>query len=177
MAITKIQSESLNLADDFAFTGTITGAGGVNTPAFEAYATATQSISQDTQTKLTFNTENFDVGNSYDNSTNFRFQPQTSGKYFVYARATTDPSAYNNERDSDLKFYKNGSPITEYFSNIMVGNLSTPEGATASTHNLEGTITLNGSSDYIEVYGRMFNHSGTGASFVKKLFGAFKIIE
>ena len=29
MAITKIQSESLNLADDFAFTGTITGAGGV----------------------------------------------------------------------------------------------------------------------------------------------------
>ena len=27
MAITKIQSESLNLADDFAFTGTITGAG------------------------------------------------------------------------------------------------------------------------------------------------------
>ena len=28
MAITKIQSESLNLADDFAFTGTITGAGG-----------------------------------------------------------------------------------------------------------------------------------------------------
>jgi hypothetical protein len=28
MAITKIQSESLNLADDFTFTGTITGAGG-----------------------------------------------------------------------------------------------------------------------------------------------------
>ena len=29
MAITKIQSESLNLADNFAFTGTITGAGGI----------------------------------------------------------------------------------------------------------------------------------------------------
>jgi hypothetical protein len=28
MAITKIQSESLNLADDYTFTGTITGAGG-----------------------------------------------------------------------------------------------------------------------------------------------------
>ena len=34
MAITKIQSESLNLADTYAFTGTVTGAGGVNTPAF-----------------------------------------------------------------------------------------------------------------------------------------------
>jgi hypothetical protein len=36
MAIDKIQSESINLADTFAFTGTVTGAGGVNTPAFEA---------------------------------------------------------------------------------------------------------------------------------------------
>ena len=28
MAIDKIQSESINLADNFAFTGTVTGAGG-----------------------------------------------------------------------------------------------------------------------------------------------------
>ena len=33
MAIDKIQSESINLADTFAFTGTVTGAGGTNTPA------------------------------------------------------------------------------------------------------------------------------------------------
>jgi hypothetical protein len=37
MAIDKIQSESINLADNFAFTGTVTGAGGANTPAFHAY--------------------------------------------------------------------------------------------------------------------------------------------
>ena len=37
MAITKIQSESLNLADTYDFTGTVTGAGGVNTPSFFAY--------------------------------------------------------------------------------------------------------------------------------------------
>ena len=36
MAITKIQSESLNLSDTYDFTGTVTGAGGVNTPAFVA---------------------------------------------------------------------------------------------------------------------------------------------
>jgi hypothetical protein len=28
MALSRIQSESMNLADDFAFTGTVTGAGG-----------------------------------------------------------------------------------------------------------------------------------------------------
>jgi hypothetical protein len=30
MAITKIQSESLNLSDNYDFTGTVTGAGGDN---------------------------------------------------------------------------------------------------------------------------------------------------
>ena len=34
MAITKLQAEALNLADTYAFTGTVTGAGGDNTPFF-----------------------------------------------------------------------------------------------------------------------------------------------
>ena len=42
MAITKIQSESLNLADTYDFTGTVTGAGGVNKPSFEAYRNSNQ---------------------------------------------------------------------------------------------------------------------------------------
>ena len=52
MAINKIQSESINLADTFAFTGTVTGAGGVNTPAFQAYASSNQSQTNDTFTKI-----------------------------------------------------------------------------------------------------------------------------
>ena len=39
MAIDKIQSESINLADNFAFTGTVTGAGVSNTPCFQASLT------------------------------------------------------------------------------------------------------------------------------------------
>ena len=61
MAITKIQSESLNLADTYDFTGTVTGAGGVNTPAFFAELGSTQTgVSDDTFTKVTFNNESFD---------------------------------------------------------------------------------------------------------------------
>ena len=37
MPLIKLQSEGLNLADNFAFTGTITGAGGDNKPYFFAY--------------------------------------------------------------------------------------------------------------------------------------------
>ena len=55
MAITKIQSESLNLADTYDFTGTVTGAGGVNTPAFSAYISSNQSIPNTTFTKIQFN--------------------------------------------------------------------------------------------------------------------------
>ena len=44
MAIDKIQSESINLADNFAFTGTVSGAGGVMTPAFHAYLSADQNV-------------------------------------------------------------------------------------------------------------------------------------
>ena len=52
MAITKLQAEALNLADTYAFTGTVTGAGGVNTPAFQAYASSDQSQTNDTFTKI-----------------------------------------------------------------------------------------------------------------------------
>ena len=52
---------------------TQTGVGGVNTPAFEAYLSARQTISDDTTTKIQFNTEVYDDGSGYDNSTNYRF--------------------------------------------------------------------------------------------------------
>ena len=58
MAITKIQSESLNLADDYTFTGTIAGAGESNTPAFVSYVGSNQSISDRTNTKVNFKVKN-----------------------------------------------------------------------------------------------------------------------
>ena len=62
MAITKIQSESLNLSDTYAFTGTVTGAGGVNTPRFLALKSnlTNQTISDATGTQVTFDVEVFD---------------------------------------------------------------------------------------------------------------------
>ena len=41
MALSKIQSESVNLADDFAFTGTITGAGGGKVLQFKQFTSST----------------------------------------------------------------------------------------------------------------------------------------
>jgi|DEB0MinimDraft_10_1074344.scaffolds.fasta_scaffold54780_1 hypothetical protein len=62
MAITKIQSESLNLADDFAFTGTITGAGGI-TEADQWRLNADFSVSADVNTVINSNWEKVDTAN------------------------------------------------------------------------------------------------------------------
>ena len=81
MAITKIQSESLNLADTYAFTGTVTGAGGVNTPAFYVRASTDQTISDATVTTVVFDTEYFDTNNAFASNI-FTVPSGEAGKYF-----------------------------------------------------------------------------------------------
>ena len=66
--------------------GTQTGFGGDNKPAFEAYLSSTTSnISNDTDTKIIFNSEVFDSDSKFDTS-NGRFTPTVAGKYFFMAR-------------------------------------------------------------------------------------------
>jgi len=174
MAITKIQSESLNLADTYDFTGTVTGAGGVNTPAFEAYDTSTQTISDYTFTKLDFATENFDTDSNFDNSA-MRFTPTTSGKYFLFAKAEFDPNGYEDMRTAELVFYKNGSIVTYTNSRFFpVGNTT---GGTGATPFISAIISLNGSSDYVEVYGRINTLDNSNGGVFNSSFGAYKIIE
>jgi hypothetical protein len=60
MAITKIQSESLNLADTYAFTGTVTGAGGITQADLWRLNTTFVIPSTNTNTDLTANWERAD---------------------------------------------------------------------------------------------------------------------
>ncbi len=83
---------------------TLAGAGLANTPAFEAYTTGLQSISDATFTKMTMATEVYDTDGNYASD---RFTPQTAGKYFVYAKGFADPSNYGNLKSCSLQFYKN----------------------------------------------------------------------
>ena len=48
-------------------------AGLANTPAFYAQLTSNQAMSDNTWTKVQFNSEDFDTDNTYDNSTNYRW--------------------------------------------------------------------------------------------------------
>lgn len=112
------------------------GVGG--TPAFSAYSNNSQTIVTNTYVKMQINTEEFDTANCYDPTTNYRFTPNVAGYYQVngnvaFTGAVTAPQ---------LGIYKNGSQFK------MGNNPSTGNWA-----NVAAVIYLNGSTDYIELYG------------------------
>ena len=96
MAITKIQSESMNLADTYAFTGTVTGAGGNNTPMFLAYQSSGQSLATVTTTRVVFDTEEFDDDNVFTNTSgNYKFTVPSAGKYWIYVSVSKNSFSGN----------------------------------------------------------------------------------
>ena len=172
MAITKIQSESLNLSDNYDFTGTVTGAGGVNTPNF--YATRTGSdfnLPQNTSTKVIFNTEVFDTDNCYDTS-NGRFTPNVSGKYFVRANLYgTFGGAVPNLWF--FKIYKNGTRVMEEGYSAYGSNPGF-----VYVKSVSAIVEMNGTTDYVEIYAQV----GVSSAYIGYTnditnFQAFKIIE
>jgi len=175
MAIDKIQSESINLADNFAFTGTVSGAGGANTPAFEAKGSAEQTgVSDNVWTKVAMNTEIFDTNGEYDHSSNYRFTPQTAGKYFVYAMISLYGATSDQLQIANLSIWKNGSSY-KYLSNNF--NNSYPHNEAALF--LSTAVDMNGSSDYVELYARANVLSGNvnlEPHNTLGVFGAYKII-
>ena len=169
MAITKIQSESLNLADTYAFTGTVTGAGGVNTPYFAAYEGA-QTITSGTPTKLTM-TSFIDSGNNYDD-TNYRFTvPAGQGGKYWFSLHGQPFQANSSTNGGALVFYKNGSTLGNQYQGSLY-QISTFRNHYITTN---GIITL-AAGDYVEGYGYATYSSGSGGVAYVKMFG-YKLIE
>jgi len=150
--------------------------GGANTPAFEAFVSARTNISDNTDTKVAFNTEVFDVGSQYDNSSNFRFTPTTSGKYFVYANIGMGSGDNSGFGQGSIIIKKNGS---NYVKGRMDNSSNNPN---SMYKHVSSVIAMNGSGDYVEIF---INVNSTGTPYVEgnnnhvkaSLFGAFKIIE
>ena len=151
---------------------TYAAAGGTNTPYFEAKMSATQNLTDDTWTKLNYNTEVFDSASAYDTSA-YRFTPQTAGKYFCYLMVVFDAQGVDKFHSARAGIYKNGSAYKEdYYDNYdnYFGY--------GTTGTISVVIDMNGSSDYIEPYGRFNVTSGTGRinNDSNSIFGAYKLI-
>ena len=91
----------------------VSGIGGTNTPNFYAYRSGNQSLSDATTTKIQFNAETYDTANAFDSSTNYRFTPQTAGKYFLIGSFFVGGSSQDTE-EAQIYLYKNGSSTFFY---------------------------------------------------------------
>ena len=148
---------------------TITGAtitvAATAAPAFSAYQSSGQNITTATLTKLTINTEEFDTASCYDNATNYRFTPNVAGYYQV-----NGVFAFNAPASTSLiLIYKNGVR----FKDGVLGSSTT---LTNQGSNVSALIYMNGSTDYLELYG--FQAQGTtsttsGGSATVVYFQAF----
>ena len=130
--------------------------GGV-APAFSAYNSASQTVTTSTETKATLNTEDFDTNSNFASS---RFTPTVAGYYQVNGQIRLQSTL--TIVNGWVSIYKNGS--------IYVRGQELPSGVTSNELQVlvNCLIYLNGSTDYIELYGYVqssgtceFNYSGT----------------
>ena len=125
-------------------------------PSFEAYLSADQSVSDAVFAKVAVDTEVFDTDNCYDNTTNYRFTPTVAGKYFVQGKTFILSSTTSNLVSSISEIRKNGS---SYIRQQTDYGTSRNSNDTISVH---GIIEMNGTTDYLELWGR--NNVASGGS-------------
>ena len=135
----------------------VSGIGGDNTPAFFAYKTSNQSISNTTATKVTFESELVDSGSVYDTS-NSRFTPAVAGYYIIGAKWRYDTGT--NFSTAQFRVNRNGSVISKVTfvnddSSGMTFNQMFYSDADDyfemfAYQNSGGSVTINGNSTYPE---------------------------
>jgi hypothetical protein len=148
-----------------------------NTPAFHARMSADQTISNNTLTKVNFNTEEFDTNSAYDSTTNYRFTVPSGqgGKYFIYTSIQGKMvDAASALQAVKVAIYKNGSQISI--------NGTDPRNNNGYFFTAYSHITLSlVATDYIEIFGYIIGTSGTNTILndsqnYTNSFGAFKLI-
>jgi hypothetical protein len=139
-----IYDDSASALRKMTRTNFVSGIGGTNTPAFSVERTGTvQTLSAGSWTKVQFNNEILDTDNCFDSTTNYRFTPTTSGKYYI--KFTPYVDGLGDATYFDFKITKNGSQIS-------YGQSTCGRGNTGVSNTISTIVNLNGSTDYIEAY-------------------------
>tara|TARA_B100000768_G_C11267391_1_gene371721 strand:- start:223 stop:981 length:759 start_codon:yes stop_codon:yes gene_type:complete len=152
----------------------VSGIGGTNTPAFLAFKSSVQDVSDNATTKITFTSEKFDTDNTFASS---KFTPGVSGKYFIYSQVGAYP-LNNVGVDMTIILYKNGSDIGEfrrgYASDAIQNNGTNALSISA--------VVDSDTNDYFEVYYKINTSDGVNARIdynstgLMTFFGGYKLI-
>ena len=151
-------------------TGNTSISGVTNAPAFQARRSTAFQFSDNTETKVTGFTEDFDTNNNFASD---RFTPTTAGKYFVTITGSIQGVANYDMYNGNIQIRKNGTQILKTSSQGNATSRSQRYGLSLSL-----IVDMNGSSDYLEMYVYLDNSgAGDGRFETDTLsFGAYKLI-
>lgn len=135
-------------------------------PIFSAYRSGNQTgVTNNTYVKVQLNSEEFDTAGCFDSTTNYRFTPNVSGYYrfewSVDARGTSLTAGHT-------QLWKNGALHKGGSWAAHSSNVSISVGA--------AVVYMNGSTDYVELYGYSSASSGnlfSGGASVTYLSGSY----
>ncbi len=153
-----------------ANSGTATGFGETMTPAFMALKTSDQSVSANTSTTVTFDSEIFDSDSKYDTS-NSRFTPTVAGKYLLFAQMNI--KSIHDQATTEFDFKKNGSSVMGRYKHIALNSSSDRNPSLSSS-----IIVDADADDYFQIvtftdFGSGTTVTGDNAGFT--YFGGFRI--
>lgn len=120
-------------------------------PAFRARLSSDQTISNNTWTKASFATEDFDTNGCFDSSTNYRFTPTVPGYYAFHWLLACSATTTITTSGATSRITKNGTEVAYSNYGIPSGTFARVVGSTI--------LEANGTSDYFEIQGYI---SGTG---------------
>ena len=120
--------------------------GDTNAPSFFAYQSSVQTLSNDSWTKINYETEILDSDGKF---ASHRFTPTVAGKYFLFASYRLNATQDGNE--FRIAIYKNGSVVR----------------MATKTHDHRETVQIStivdsDTNDYFEVYGWQNTGGGRG---------------
>ena len=124
-----------------------------NAPAFSVWLNGGQSIAHNTDTKVNFNTEVFDIGGNFDNSTNYRFTAPVAGKYLFLGHLYI-----YNTMQVECKIYKNAAIYKRFSGPVGTGSNDNPNGL-----DFLDIIHLD-VGDFIELFGYHYHTGSSGAT-------------
>jgi len=154
----------------------VSGIGGVNTPAWLAYNSSGDTISNSVYTKIEFDTEVYDTASAFD-TTNDRFVvPSGQDGYYTLYGTVNGRNTSNQLRTIQILFYKNGSRLSNKYDSGSVNNSDSANGIFRG-FSINHTVTVNLSAgDYIEIYTYMTASSGSPIVDEISIFGGYKLI-
>ena len=150
-----VSAGTLAIARGGTGAATLAAAGLSVGPAFHAYLPGDQSPGDATWAVLSASTELYDSDGCY-NTSDYKFTPTTAGKYFIYGQMHMDDASGDNMVLWAMGFKKN----TSYVTITQMDGRGTAIGD-AFTFSAATVVDMNGSSDYVQLWGYYDGLSGS----------------